>query len=363
MLHRARARLCCRVAFAENESADKLKIADRLSYPEILAVFGLLADPETITLSLKLPNGRSEVTTIHPLPVQSEAAGPILKNAFRDNMPLHLSDTESHYHARYLPAQNMVYVAINEIGNAESGPSLVEFIGEQVALAEQKNARLVIDLRHNFGGDGSYNRGIVLNLVQSDAINQYGRSFVLTGRRTFSAAQMLLNELEQYSRAIFVGEPSGSRPDHFGDSKQQQLEHSGLTLRVSSLHWSSWMANDGREATIPLIPAPWTSAAYFSGADPALEAIAALPAALSDREVLALAFATGDEYSIYRLLHNMQTSPDFRGPELADDLLAIGRENLAAGKSDIARLTFLYGRYYFPDRKEFDEALKRLAGD
>ncbi len=254
-----------RVAFAENGSADRLKIADRMSYPDILASFGLVADPAAVTLSLELPNGQRDVATLEPLPAGSGKESVALVTAFGDKTPLHRVDTENHYHTRFLREQNMVYVAINEIGNAEGGPSLAEFIKEQVALAERKKARLVIDLRNNFGGDGSYNRSIVLNLVQSESLNQYGRSFVLIGRRTLSAAQMLLNELEQYSRAIFVGEPSGSRPDHFGDSSKRQLAHSGLTLRVSSLHWSSWTANDARDATLPLIPTPWTAEAYFPG--------------------------------------------------------------------------------------------------
>ncbi len=44
-------------------------------------------------------------------------------------------------------------------------------------------------------------------------------------------------------------------------------------------------------------------------------------------------------------------------------MLAIGRENLTAGHADIARLTFLYGRYYFPARKEFDAAIKAMTAD
>ena len=41
---------------------------------------------------------------------------------------------------------------------------------------------------------------------------RFGRLLVLIGGSTFSAAQTLVNQLERYTDACFVGEPSGSPP-------------------------------------------------------------------------------------------------------------------------------------------------------
>ncbi len=65
------------------------------------------------------------------------------------------------------------------------------------------------------------NKTLVMALIQSEELNQYGRTFVLTGIRTFSAAQFLVSNLEQYTRALFVGEPTSSHPDHIGIQKNQ----------------------------------------------------------------------------------------------------------------------------------------------
>lgn len=95
---------------------------------------------------------------------------------------------------------------------------------------------LIIDVRNSFGGSGEMNRTLVTSIIRNESLNRHDRTFVLIGRRTFSAAQLLVNELEQYTRVTFVGEATGSRPDHFSDPENMRLTCGGLTLRVSRLH-------------------------------------------------------------------------------------------------------------------------------
>src|SRR6267143_154269 len=45
-----------------------------------------------------------------------------------------------------------------------------------------------------------------------------GHLFVITGRLTFSAAMNLASRLEHETHATFVGEPTGSRPNHYGEA-------------------------------------------------------------------------------------------------------------------------------------------------
>lgn len=344
------------VAFAENQSAEKLKAADRISYPNILSALGIIEHDESVPMHVLMVDGSTKTINLKPLTKKPVS----FVDAFGENKPLYMSDHNSHYFAHYLKEKNIVYVVINEIGNADDGPSLGHFFQDQVNLAEKENAKLVIDLRFNFGGSGSYNRSIILSLLKSEEINQYGRSFVIIGRRTFSAAQMLLNELERYTNITFVGEPSGSRPDHYGDSKKTQLKHSGLTLRVSSLHWSSWSANDSRLTTTPLFYTPWTSENYFAGNDPALKTIDEIKPSLTINEVLKLAFANDDEYLVYRYLHNLQTSSNYSASDLADSLLTIGQHYQQIGGTSTAKLIFQYGNYYFPKNLKFQQALETI---
>jgi hypothetical protein len=130
----------------------------------------------------------------------------------------------------------------------------------------------VLDLRHNGGGDGDRNRAIVRALLRS-RFDERGRLFVITGRRTFSAAQMLICDLERWTSPIFVGEPSASRANHYGDSALLVLPNQRVTLRVSTLWWQ-WDPRDARPWIAVDLAAPLTVDTYRTGRDPALEAIA-----------------------------------------------------------------------------------------
>jgi hypothetical protein len=133
--------------------------------------------------------------------------------------------------------------------------------------------RFVLDLRLNSGGNGDFNRDVVRALVKS-RFDEKGRLFVITGRRTFSAAQMLISDLDRWTQPIFVGEPSSSRGNHYGDSKKLVMPNSKITMRVSTLWWQYWDPRDQRPWIKPEIEAPLTVEAYREGRDPALQAIA-----------------------------------------------------------------------------------------
>jgi C-terminal processing protease CtpA/Prc len=102
-----------------------------------------------------------------------------------------------------------------------------------------------------------------------------GRLFVITGRRTFSAAQMLVTELRKYSSAVFVGEPTASKGNHYGDSFRIVMPNSRVTVRVSTL-WHQYVdSRDTRAMIEPAIAAPLAFADYAAGRDPALAAVRA----------------------------------------------------------------------------------------
>jgi hypothetical protein len=90
-------------------------------------------------------------------------------------------------------------------------------------------------MRLNRGGNNSLNRPLLLNIIKSAKIDQKGKLFAIVGRSTFSAAQNMVNDLERFTNTIFVGEPSGSKLNHYGDSRRITLPNSGMTVRVSTL--------------------------------------------------------------------------------------------------------------------------------
>ena len=79
--------------------------------------------------------------------------------------------------------------------------------------------------------------------------------------------------MEKYTNILFVGEPTGSKGNAYGDSRKIILPDSGITVRAAVYYWQDWLPTDKRDATVPQIPTPLTFEAYSHKIDPALEAI------------------------------------------------------------------------------------------
>ena len=95
---------------------------------------------------------------------------------------------------------------------------------------------VVIDLRHNSGGDNTTLRPLLIAIARS-RLNHRGHLFVLIGPYTFSAAQSFTNRLENVIEAIFVGQPTGSNVNqlqivHIGADQVRHLDLAAETQRL-----------------------------------------------------------------------------------------------------------------------------------
>lgn len=252
-----------------------------LQMPEVLNAVGLSSDPNGAVLVLDNKGARQTIK-LKAAGLFPNLSGDADKSwnsragwvDLRDHAPapLWLSRKSETYWFTYVPTGRLLYCQINEI--QERGEKLQAFLDRALAAADSAHAeRFVLDLRLNGGGNGYFNRTIVRALARS-RFDERGRLFVITGRRTFSAAEMLIDDLQKWSNPIFVGEPSSSRGNAYGDSKRLVMPNSGITLRVSTLWWQYWDPRDKRAWIAPEIPAPLTVGDYEAGRDPALEAIA-----------------------------------------------------------------------------------------
>jgi hypothetical protein len=90
-------------------------------------------------------------------------------------------------------------------------PSSVFFQQLSQMMAQESVQRIVLDMRNNSGGFTSI-LSPWIDEIQASRFNQPGRLYVITGRATFSAAMEATNHLHDRTAAIFVGEPTGARP-------------------------------------------------------------------------------------------------------------------------------------------------------
>jgi hypothetical protein len=82
--------------------------------------------------------------------------------------------------------------------------------------------------------------------------------------------------IERETSAIFVGEPTGSRPNFIGERIDFELPYSKVLANAGDLFWQTSWPKDARIWTAPDIYAPPTFEAFRRNEDPALDAILAI---------------------------------------------------------------------------------------
>ena len=133
--------------------------------------------------------------------------------------------------------------------------------------------RLVLDLRQNPGGDNT-TYGPLLELVRDFAEAHPGELRVLIDRVTFSAAANLSADIERRTDAVFIGEPMGGGLNFWDDVAFVRLDALPVPMQVgvSTRYWEFADPDDPRLTIEPDVSIPASSADYFAGIDPVLEA-------------------------------------------------------------------------------------------
>lgn len=287
-----------------------------LQMPEVLHATGLARDPGGAELALET-GGRGRTVRLRATERFPNLSGDADRSwdvpagwtdlRERAATPLWLSRPRETYWFAYVPEGRLLYCQLNEV--KDRGEPLAGFLARALAAADSLRAeKFVLDLRLNGGGNGDHVPTIVRALLKS-RFDAPGRLYVVTGRRTFSAAQMLACELEKWTHATFAGEPSASKGNHHGDSRRLVLPNHRVTLRVSTLWWQYWDPRDPRPWIAPEVAAPLTAGSYAAGRDPALEEIARHAPAPGLRERLRPLLLAGDRASALRAIEAFRAEP------------------------------------------------------
>lgn len=256
----------------DNDAQVRHLLPDFLVVPEVLHARGVTDDPRSATLELETPGGVRTTLRLAAGPPGDTVRWVDARDPAKP-VPLHQRDPDSNYWFEYLRDERIVYMQYNTVYD-RADETIDAFTDRLLAFVEREQAEaLVIDLRGNPGGNNARNLPLLKGLIRCARLQPPGRLFVIVGRGTFSAAMMLAVDLEKYTNAIFVGEPTGASPNGYGDSRKLTLPNSGLTVRVSTLRWQYSGPRDDRPAIAPHVPAPLRSDDYRAGRDPALEAV------------------------------------------------------------------------------------------
>jgi tetratricopeptide (TPR) repeat protein len=253
-----------------------------LRYPWIARGLGLSQAKSGLLLRVRKLDGTEEQLTL-----PEDAASPrdtwVTPLPAGAPLPLYLKRQGDAYWFEYLDSARLVYFQYNRVQN-DGKESIAKFSGRLFDFIEHHEVqKVVIDMRWNNGGNNFLNAPILEGLIRCTKINQPGRLFVIVGRNTFSAAMCGATQIERYTKAIMVGEPTGSSPNFIGETVIVRLPYSRMTASISDLYWENSVAMDYRTWIAPRIYTPPTFAAYRAGRDPALEAILAATPDMASR--------------------------------------------------------------------------------
>jgi hypothetical protein len=262
-------RLLSSVVPHENDSWPHFWLPRILPLAELLRGLGIVPTVDAATFEFESREGKPLILTLAPLPASQPA--PAVPTG---SLPLYLRDIRLPYWFRYLPAEKVLYIAYNQCRDWPDRP-FAKFSEELFQEIEKQNPeKIIFDLRNNTGGDSAVADPLIARFRQDKRFNHKGRLFVAIGPTTFSSAMLNAISFVKETEALLVGEPTGGKPNCFGEVKFAELPNSKWTLSYSTNYFRLDETSDPA-SLMPHLRVEISSQDFFSGRDPVLAAVAA----------------------------------------------------------------------------------------
>lgn len=300
----ARVREAVSQLFAGNESWSDYKSAYFLTAPGALRGAGVSQDTTSIRFDLRCAD-RSRVLVLESEPLgrldrptenwknlspayEGEvellgAAGSRWSRPLRGvRTPPYLMHPGRNYWLETLAGHGALYVHYARSQNDDDGVSFDDFGDRVLEVLDRPDIdAVIVDLRFNTGGNLGTGEGFFRRLTEHRDLTGSGRLLVLTDQATFSAGLFHAAQLRAAGGTL-IGRAPGDRMDFWAEGGNVVLPHSGYTLHFSNgYHSYSGNPDPGVEklfrslsvpSLVPDIRVLATSAQYFGGEDPLLDA-------------------------------------------------------------------------------------------
>ena len=253
----------------DNEQTVRLLMPRYLLIPQVLRGAGVITADGSITMKVDDGEGGEVDLVVDPIPMADY-------NDWAGGYGLHLpEDPEVPYLSRIgedlwweLFGNGTLFVQYNRVEFLE--PSELNQL--RTAITGPDVTRVVIDVRHNFGGElSALDRP--LDLFTNAQVIPPGSLYLITGRNTFSAGSLFTARLDDQTDVVIVGETGGGCPTLWGDSEPLSLSYSGIEVSVPTSLAVGVSPTDPRLVMEPDLSAPLTAADWALGIDRALTTI------------------------------------------------------------------------------------------
>lgn len=235
---------------------------------EVAEAVGLTADAKRMTVTLKprAPEGAERSVVLEWMKPGENYVGLETDNA---KLPLYRQRRGTANWCEWLEKERVVYFQYARCGD-EAGQTVAEISQKVMGMIEEKGAeRLIVDLRNNGGGNSALLNAFIFDLKSTVIGQRPGGVIVLIGRRTFSSAELNAAALKNRVGAVLIGEPTGQKPNAYGEVKTFQLPRSGLNVQYSTKFFRT--EEGERESLEPDVLVELRSEEFFAGRDPVME--------------------------------------------------------------------------------------------
>ncbi len=332
-----------------------------LMSPEVLhaqRVVPTLSDNVELTLE---KNGKTFTTSLKAMAagewaprtygfVQSE--GEWLDAREAGETPLYLKNLDKIYYFEHLPEKNTVYIRHSQIQDdpSESIPEFYTRVFDFIAKNDVQN--LILDVRLNGGGNNYKNKAIVTRIIESQKINTTGNLKVIIGRRTFSACQNLVNELDNYTNTVFFGEPTSENINFYGDNNELILPNTKTPVYLSFAWWQDKPQWENGEWLAPHVAVEMSFEEYRTNRDPVLKA--ALDFGDGDfvtdpMQYMTELYQAGENEKLASEVSKMIKDPRYKFYNFEAELNSAGYAQIGRGDHQTAIAIFSFVTQLFPD--------------
>ena len=260
-----------RIVAHENRSFLMSQLPEYLICTDILFGLGIADNIKSVKITLE--NSKNEhldviIPTIKYGDWQSESL--YEKSRMSTGLPLYRKNKDKYFWSEFNQAKKLLYINYNNCKNMP-GYTVEEFSHQLITDIKNNEEidKLVIDLRNNGGGNSELFKGFLKWLSTYDRLNCQGRIFVIVGRDTFSSALLNTYYLKFNTNALFLGEPTGGKPNCYGEVKYLSLNSSGLYIRYSTKYYEL-IDDNTLSSFLPDATFKVTFADYIQNIDPCI---------------------------------------------------------------------------------------------
>ena len=261
----------------DNRAIVKIIIPMIISSVQILEYFGF-SDSTQIELGLKTKTNQNQTYILKPSVINQNN-----KVSFEpDTQAFDIKNKDVYFTDFYFANEKIYYMLYNVCWskelelkhrgeeNAKTMPSFKVF--EENALNTLKHQpvdKIIFDLRHNSGGSSPQGTAFVEKLAKFLEKNPNIKTYVVIGSATFSSAILNALDFKKLTTAVFVGEETAGKPNHFGEVTSFRLPNSNLSINYSTKYFKN--TDENVNTITPDVKIEMSFSDFTKGVDPVFE--------------------------------------------------------------------------------------------